>query len=227
MWLLHARTLELHEFIDVDQVQDKYAVLSHRWGPDEASFRDVRKGRGPERQAWSKIQGCCARALEAGVDYVWVDTCCIDKSSSAELSEAINSMFRWYQSARVCFAYLADVPALRQGGSIADGDRDWARVARSEWFRRGWTLQEFLAPRLVWFYDGGWEYLGEKRDVSYHNILQEATGISSQYFQDFREASVAQRMSWVSRRSTVSRFFFFLLLCRASLATGMALVQQG
>ncbi|KAK3314388.1 heterokaryon incompatibility protein-domain-containing protein [Apodospora peruviana] len=110
MRLLRADTLELAEF--VGRVPP-YVILSHTWGPDEVSFQDLsvpsKLSAAKKKAGYAKIAGCCARAAEDGYDYVWVDTCCIDKTSSAELSEAINSMYRWYQEAHICYAYMSDV----------------------------------------------------------------------------------------------------------------------
>jgi hypothetical protein len=108
MRFLHSCTLELEEF--PDNGIPGYVILSHTWGDGEVSFQDMQGGNVEKREGYSKIQGCCNKAAADGFKYVWVDTCCIDKSSSAELSEAINSMYQWYQNAERCYAYLADVP---------------------------------------------------------------------------------------------------------------------
>ncbi|KAI8282315.1 hypothetical protein K4K60_003645 [Colletotrichum sp. SAR11_57] len=140
MRLLHTTTLDLNEFIgDVPP----YAILSHTWENDEAR-RD-------------------------GFDWAWLDTCCIDKTSSAELSEAINSMFRWYRQARVCYVYLSDLP------SQYPGDVDRRQFHSAKWFTRGWTLQELIAPRAIEFYDQNWEEIGTK--ASLLDLLHDKTGI--------------------------------------------------
>ncbi|KAK8060938.1 hypothetical protein PG996_010868 [Apiospora saccharicola] len=132
---------------------------------------------------------CCEIALSHGLSHVWIDTCCIDQSSSAELSEAINSMFRWYQEAEVCFAYLYD----------ATGVQDFTE---SDWFNRGWTLQELIAPRAVEFYSGEWELFGDKASLT--AAISAKTGIANRYLQggDMELASVAERMSWAAERKT-------------------------
>ncbi|KAI4595348.1 hypothetical protein KJ359_007023 [Pestalotiopsis sp. 9143b] len=66
-------------------------------------------------QGMTKILRCVEEALSDGYEYIWVDTCCIDKTSSAELQEAINSMFKWYERAKVCYAYLSDVDSSTPG----------------------------------------------------------------------------------------------------------------
>ena len=93
-------------FDDIPQ----YAILSHTWGPEEVTFKDMMEGNGASRTGFGKIQFCGEQARRDGLHYFWVDTCCIDKSSSAELAEAINSMFRWYRDAAKCYIFLSDVP---------------------------------------------------------------------------------------------------------------------
>lgn len=108
------------------------------------------------KTGYQKIKGCCERAAEHDIEWVWVDTCCIDKSSSAELSEAINSMYRWYEGATVCYAYLADIDA--NTSALLQS----TYIISSRWFTRGWTLQELIAPSVVKFYDAQWAELGTK-----------------------------------------------------------------
>lgn len=125
MWLLTTDTHELKFFEDINaQVRPRYAVLSHRWGEGEATFKEVMKARQKQTPGWMKILRCCEQAKRDGYEYVWIDTCCIDKRSSAELSEAINSMFKWYQLSQVCYAYLSDctwdgeIAQLRRGAVV-------------------------------------------------------------------------------------------------------------
>lgn len=194
MRLLHARTWQLSEFFGEIP---PYAILSHTWGQDEVTFEDLKYGRrdsstsASTKSGFTKVQGCCRQAIEDGFEYVWIDTCCIDKSSSAELSEAINSMFSWYQQARICYAYLSDVSS------------DVATFTRSRWFGRGWTLQELLAPSTVVFYNIDWALLGSKTGLC--NKIADATGIGSDFLRGrpLEEASVAQRMSWAANRQTL------------------------
>jgi hypothetical protein len=124
--------------------------------------------------------------------YKWIDSCCIDKSSSAELSEAINSMYKWYANAQVCYAYLSDV----------DVDQNAESALRlSQWFSRGWTLQELLAPRVVQFYDKNWLEIGTKQSLSW--LLAEITGIGSGSLSGDKVLTcIAQKMSWAARRKT-------------------------
>lgn len=115
MRLINTSTLELHEFNDNNC--PKYAILSHTWGSDneEATFTEMQQPAGARlprvkaKTGYDKMVKTCELAGFRGLDYVWIDTCCIDKSSSAELTESINSMYRWYKEAEECYAYLADV----------------------------------------------------------------------------------------------------------------------
>ena len=139
-----------------------YATLSHTWGENEITFQDV-EGTGVEENiGYEKVRRTCSIAAGYGFNYVWIDTCCIDKTSSAELSEAINSMYRWYQESGVCYAYLADVL------SKTDGHQSIARsseFSESRWFKRGWTLQELIAPSIVLFFDQKWQEIGTKSSL--------------------------------------------------------------
>ncbi|ETS79366.1 hypothetical protein PFICI_09219 [Pestalotiopsis fici W106-1] len=177
-----------------------YAILSHTWGPDseEVSFQDAQEyERIPPTMGRRKFDGSCAQAVKDGLDYVWIDTCCIDKTNSTELSEAINSMFRWYADASICYAYLSDVD-----GYVDQWDTDSA-FSHSRWFSRGWTLQELIAPKVLRFYRNDWDCLGTKRELC--PVLVSTTGIPRQFLlgvMDLNEASVAQRMSWAAKRST-------------------------
>lgn len=145
-----------------------------------------------------KIRGFCTYARTAGYHFAWADMCCIDKSSSAELSEAINSMFEWYRLATVCYVYLADVPAEDEVSRRVDKE-----FRQSRWHTRGWTLQELLAPRRVVFLSRMWTVLGTKLGLA--GQLAEITGIDASIFTgrtEFVNASVAQRMSWAAHRET-------------------------
>ncbi|KAF3054854.1 Vegetative incompatibility protein HET-E-1 [Daldinia childiae] len=109
MRLLDVDTLELHEFMGGNIPKYQYAILSHTWAEEEVSLQDLQAGRGPSKQGYEKIVLTCKQAKQHGCKWAWVDTCCIDKTSSAELSEAINSMYQWYEECAVCYAYLIDV----------------------------------------------------------------------------------------------------------------------
>ena len=156
MRFINTYTLKLHEFVDARKAPP-YAILSHSWREDEVSFKDYMKGRKHGGAGCKKIIDCCAFALSRGMNWAWVDTCCIDKRSSAELSEAINSMFKWYQCADECYAHLYDVTA-----TTSDTEDLIQQCRKSRWFTRGWTLQELIAPELVIFVDADWMVIGGK-----------------------------------------------------------------
>jgi len=145
-----------------------YTILSHTWraGNEEVTFKDLLEGTGKSKAGYRKICFCGEQTAKDGLQYFWVDTCCIDKSSSAELTEAINSMFRWYQDAAKCYVYLSDVSV---SGSVEDHQfsRSTWKLAfkRSRWFTRGWTLQELIAPELVEFFSVEGKRLGNKQSL--------------------------------------------------------------
>ncbi|KAF2004108.1 HET-domain-containing protein [Amniculicola lignicola CBS 123094] len=208
MRLLHSKTFDFRDFEWGSLVTPPYAILSHTWEGTEVTFQDmeafriknesrrIRKMRG-----FSKIAACCAQAVRDGYEYVWIDTCCINKESSAELSEAINSMYRWYQGAAICYAYLFDVTA-------ASDEDDFNSIRRSKWFTRGWTLQELIAPSEVHFYGSRWFSLGRRAFLGSRStltpILFQTTRIHIEVFAgaDIKTYSIAQRMSWASKRQT-------------------------
>ena len=119
------------------------------------SFQDIERSDCSTKIGYHEILGCCGLTASDGWKCVWIDTCCIDKTSSAELSEAINSMYQWYERADVCYIYLVDLfrHYLDDTSRLEDFDR-------SRWFSRGWTLQELLAPPAVVFCDCEWREVG-------------------------------------------------------------------
>jgi hypothetical protein len=208
MRLINATTLKLREFVSDDSVP-QYAILSHTWGDDECTLKEMEEpdeARVTQRKGYNKVKLCCNQALRDGFQWVWVDTyvhqqtlvqfslahlysCCIDKTSTAELSEAINSMFCWYRDASTCYAYLSDVNEI-------------AQLAQTRWFTRGWTLQELIAPKNVWFYDSDWRSLGSKLELQQE--IQQITNIEVEVLVSgkFDFISVARRMSWAAQRQT-------------------------
>ena len=192
MRLINARTLELQDFYLLEI--PRYAILSHTWGDGEVTFQDMSLPNSSLKKGLVKITQICRLAVQHGLEYVWVDTCCIDKSSSAELSESINSMFQWYINAAICYVALEDLPP-----DIAAEDG----LASCRWFTRGWTLQELLAPNVLQFYDLAWNYRGTKLD--FIHIISSSTGIPAQVIlgrMPPADCSVAERMSWAACRET-------------------------
>jgi hypothetical protein len=195
MRLLNAKTLQFKTFYGNEQ--PPYAILSHRWEKREEELRcqDILDGTRKNTAGYSKIKACCELALKKRLEYVWVDTCCIDKTNSVELQEAINSMFKWYKNSEVCYAHLSDY--TKQG-------LDEEQFKGSLWFLRGWTLQELIAPTKVVFFSYDWKLIGEKTDETIRNLISSTTGINTKVLAsgDLENCSVAERMSWASKRST-------------------------
>ena len=203
MRLLNSHSLEFKEFQGDDI--PRYAILSHTWAEDEVTFQDFQNGGSRrairQKKGYVKIEACCNLAADDELEWAWIDTCCIDKTSSAELTEAINSMFQWYEQAHICYAFLADVP----GSIIAEdpSSKNFIRAFQaSRWFTRGWTLQELLAPRDVIFFSSDWNEIGTKLTLS--DAVSAVTGIDGRYIlgESLSKASIAKRMSWASARVT-------------------------
>jgi hypothetical protein len=277
-----------------DQTTPEYAILSHRWSDGEVSFKEIQDPTRDveEKRGYKKVEQFCNKAKENKIRYVWVDTCCIDKDSSAELSQSINSIFEWYKDARECYVYLADVSdqsdselrkelnelelekkrlekeRLEQKEEEDEWDEEEEEeeeldhereeenekleklekkleslkaekkmlkrllknrassrrseeilpknyqvdFEKSEWFTRGWTLQELIAPRKITFYDRNWNPIGSKED--HCKLISRITGINPEFLRlnktpggedferDIRTASISARMSWASGRET-------------------------
>ena len=138
-----------------DNAIPRYAILSHTWWADaeEVTFADVAEGDNKHKSGYKKIRFCGNQAHQDGLQYFWVDTCCIDKLDQAELSLSIQSMFRWYQNATKCYVYLSDVSTKKRKANIISTEFTWEPAFRSSrWFKRGWTLQELVAPSIVEFF---------------------------------------------------------------------------
>jgi hypothetical protein len=189
----------------------RYAILSHTWGEQEVIFDDLKSLNSSKdidakkKAGWDKIQFCAQQAKRDGLDYFWVDTCCIDKSNNTELSEAINSMFRWYQNAERCYVYLSDV---EHDTLDSDSESSWRwkpAFRKSRWFTRGWTLQELLAPQFVEFFSKEGVRIGDK-ELLKHTIY-EITGIPIEALSgsDLSEFDVAERFSWAGNRQTTRK----------------------
>jgi hypothetical protein len=212
MRLLHSTSLEFEEFeieeFETEQRKNpKYAILSHTWGKasDEVSFQELphlRAATEGQKLGFHKIKRCGEVAAAANIDYIWVDTCCIDKTSSAELTQGINSMYFWYQQAEVCYVYLADVSSKELAKS-AYPLGNHPSFCESKWFTRGWTLQELIAPKDVYFYSSEWELIGKKDDML--KVLHKITEIHPGALKKgtpIKRFSVAERMSWAAKRET-------------------------
>ena len=190
MRLINTDTLQLEEKLDTDL--PPYAILSHRWCEEEITFDDVfNQHNFSRKQGFAKFRDFCHLARSLTCRYAWIDTCCINKASSTELETAINSMHRWYSNSHICIVYMYDI---YRGGKSLD---------QSEWFERGWTLQELIAPRDAMFYDRDWTLIGNKGRLS--ELLSTATGIPKTILDQTtepRSCSIAERMSWAANRKT-------------------------
>ncbi|KAK0507443.1 hypothetical protein JMJ35_009966 [Cladonia borealis] len=177
-----------------------YAILSHTWGgdEDEVTFEDLEQGIGRNKTGFQKIEFCGEQAARDKLEYFWVDTCCIKKTSDAEVAFSLNSMFRWYHNATKCYVYLSDFSAR-----IEENLRE-AAFRNSRWFTRGWTLPELLAPESVEFFSKEGILLGSK--VSLKEYIMDITGIPVQAFLgDFRMYSSQERISWINGRETEAK----------------------
>ncbi len=193
MRLLDTSRLELVDVADGNAPE--YAILSHTWGREEVSLQEIQyisrrwsravsqtAGSIKAKSGFTKIKRSAALAAEHGYGFIWIDTCCIDKTSSAELSEAINSMYRWYRQAAICYAYLEDV---KYGYHDKKGGIFHYLCQHSRWFTRGWTLQELIAPEDVMFYGADWGFLGSKaNDEDVRMSLAGITGIDVRVLED-------------------------------------------
>ncbi|KAL7934994.1 ankyrin repeat-containing domain protein [Trichoderma chlorosporum] len=184
---LDAGGFELKEF--GQENVPPYAILSHTWAEEEVSFQDMTLGRFANKKGYDKIRGCCSLARANGYNYAWIDTCCIDKTSSAELSEAINSMYQWYAEADICYGFLADVPSK-------------VAFSESRWFTRGWTLQELIAPETMIFLDEAWKELGTRESLKQEIFKRTGIPISVLSGSSLESVSIAQKMSWAASRQT-------------------------
>jgi hypothetical protein len=180
-----------------------YAILSHTWKEgQEVTFADLKDignavdANSQNKEGYQKIRFCARQAKHDGLDYFWVDICCIDKANNTELSKAINSMFRWYRNARKCYVFLSDVE-----NDDLEGDGELV-FRQSRWFERGWTLQELLAPHSVEFFSNKGARLGD-RELLKH-IIHEVTRIPVDCLSgsDLSRFDVTERFSWAANRQT-------------------------
>ncbi|ETS87132.1 hypothetical protein PFICI_00960 [Pestalotiopsis fici W106-1] len=229
------RLINVESFIIEEFTHDfpPYVILSHTWQDGEVSYQEFHTAEARQKAGFQKIARFCLLVNRMHYEYAWVDTCCIDKTSSTELSEAINSMFRWYQNADLCIAYLCDVTWVEE-------EQVWPQWNASRWFTRGWTLQELLAPPSVLLYNSDWQCLGDR--TSFSTWIQAITGINERYLVDgeddlggnhptnndksrrrlsrIRDSTIAEKMSWAARRQTTREediAYSLLGLCNVSM----------
>ncbi|KAG1770592.1 heterokaryon incompatibility protein-domain-containing protein [Suillus placidus] len=181
----------------------RYVMLSHTWGENEPLLHDIQNNVVYKLKAAGglvKLQSFCKLARHAGYNWAWVDTCCIDQNNNVEFQKSLNSMFAWYQCSALTVVYLSDVPPSSKSGALA----------KSAWNTRGWTVPEFLAPRVVLFYQQDWTpYLDDhspnhKESVEIMHELEDATGIDARVLVAFQPGmrDARQKLQWVSTRVT-------------------------
>ncbi|KAK3372686.1 heterokaryon incompatibility protein-domain-containing protein [Podospora didyma] len=172
----------------------EYAILSHTWGSEEATFRDLVDGTGDDKTGYEKIRLCTAQAVRDDLRNFWVDICCIDKSNQVELSEAIISMFQWYRKAAHRYVYLS---APLGTGILGTG------ISSQQMVHRGWRLQELLAPASVELFAREGQRLEDKKSLE--QMIQEITGIASSALRgtELSQFDVDKRIEWVKSRRTI------------------------
>lgn len=180
----------------------RYAILSHRWGDAEVTFEDLKTGAVRTKAGYGKLEFCAEQATNDGIDYFWLDTCCINKANFTELSEAINSMSKWYEHATKCYVYMHDVSVTDQI-QFANQENEWIAAFRSSvWFTRGWTLQELIMPSSVEFFSVEGKRIGDKKSLE-HDVVQ-VTGLPVDVLRGLPLArfGVEERLKWAARRVT-------------------------
>ena len=198
MKLLHTQTYRLDEFFDSDY--PTYAILSHTWRSSDAlSSSHLAYDPRLDRclPVHEKVIQACQKADSHGIHHLWVDSLCIDASSTADIDEAVNGSFRWLRKSALCLAYLDDLPA---DGSVL-GENTWRHC---RYWSRAWTLQELIAPPRVEFFDANWQHRGSKTSPELLPILTNITGITSRVLLDcdtLFDISLAVRMSWAAERN--------------------------
>ena len=200
-WLISTYAFSLTKF-DPPNIPSEYAIFSHRWGPDEVTYKDIENGTAKTKAGYKKLEFCGEQAARDGLLYFWIDTCCIDKANNAELQEAINSMFKWYENARKCYVYLPDVSIDDCASGIATQDMWEPAFQKSEWFRRGWTLQELVAPKVVEFFSVEGKKLGDKESLERQIHQITAIAIEALQGKPLPQFDVQERLSWTARRQT-------------------------
>jgi hypothetical protein len=193
MRLINTVEHQLYDFFDT-LTTPRYAILSHCWGVDEVCFGDLKDpSLAPEKLGLQKVKESCLQAGNLGFQWLWVDTACVDRSSSAELSEAINSMFNWFRQSQACIVYLSDVDY------VEDIQEQEKKIRQSQWVRRSWTLQELIAPQNMRFYAANWMLIGTKKSLLH--LLSEVTQVDKAVLENAEHLSnfsVGRIMSWAA-----------------------------
>jgi hypothetical protein len=194
--LLDVRTYQVSVFNEA--AAPRYAAISHTWGPDEVVFKDlVNFQYATLRGGFAKLQGACLTVIKLGIEWIWIDTVCIDRSSSVEVSDSVNSIFRWFRNSQFCIVYLDDLCPDDEGSA------SFRQLKACRWMTRSWTLQEVIAPRDVRFFSRRWTQIGTKESL----LLQISviTGVDPDVLMDadrLPDVSAGRKMSWAANRST-------------------------
>lgn len=190
--------------INIASSSSSYAILSHTWTDgQEISLQDLIRSTNRHKSGFDKIRFCGEQAVKDGLEYFWVDTCCIDKTNNTELTEAINSMFRWYRDAAKCYVYLPDVSIPDSTEDLEASRSSWEpQLRKSRWFTRGWTLQELIAPKTVEFFSVERVRIGDKGSLE--QMICDITGIPVQALRGdpISNFTVTERMKWAANRQT-------------------------
>jgi hypothetical protein len=196
-------SLGLTKALDPKEVP-QFAILSHTWSSeedDEVSYQDFVGNTMSTKTGYQKLIFLMARAHSDGLEYAWLDTCCINRDSEAEVSETVRTMYQWYGKASKCYVYLSDLAPQYDISSEASAT-DLQAILDCRWFQRGWTVQELLAPSIVEFYSVDGKYLGDKKDLRLLICLK--TGIPGSALQgrSMDTFTVDERLSWFDNRVT-------------------------
>jgi hypothetical protein len=194
--------------VDDDEKPPPYAILSHTWITDqgesqEVTYQELITESRKDKAGWEKLRFCADKAEADKLEYFWIDTCCIDKSTNAELSTAINSMYRWYEKSIKCYVYLTDVSLPTDAAETASLQASWKDEFRqSRWFIRGWTLQELVAPNVVEFFSREGSLLGNKTSLIQEIYFITKIPVKALQGEPVANFSIEERMSWTIGRTT-------------------------
>ncbi|KAI2483772.1 AAA superfamily ATPase [Pyrenophora tritici-repentis] len=203
MRLLHYNALGRLVLTDFrGKTTPRYAILSHRWSDSEVLIEDISSGTYMEKEeGYRKLRFCANQAVQDGLQYFWIDTCCIDMWNNNERSKAINSMFQWYKNAARCYVFLSDVSVSTATELVQPSDWE-ASFRASAWFTRGWTLQELIAPVSVEFFSRERRRIGDKKSLD--QLIHDITNIPLAALRNrpLHEFNTSERRRWVENRRT-------------------------
>jgi hypothetical protein len=202
-WTIKHATCQVERIQKTVEMHFRCAMLSHRWEENEPLLHNIQGKNVYDLDpvgGIAKLQSFCKTARDTGYRWGWVDACCIDQTNNVEVQQSVNSMFVWYRHAALTIVYLSDVPHSSNSGALA----------KSVWNTRGWTVQEFLASKIVLFYQKDWTlYLDDhspnhKESASIMRELGDATGIDAHALVAFHPGmrGAREKLQWVSWRAT-------------------------